>query len=108
VVAAVDPTPAAIDQIRRQLSLYLSVPGYQESLGEAGLDALVDKVREGARPKDVAGLITSEMISAIAAIGSSAEASATVEAFEKTGAELMLVPVTADDEGGTRTLRELA
>jgi probable F420-dependent oxidoreductase len=108
VVAAVDPTPAAIDQIRRQLSLYLSVPGYQESLGEAGLDALVDKVREGARPKDVAGLITSEMISAIAAIGSSAEASATVEAFEKTGAEVMLVPVTADDEGGTRTLRELA
>jgi hypothetical protein len=53
-------------------------------------------------------LITSEMISAIAAIGSSAEASATVEAFEKTGAEVMLVPVTADDEGGTRTLRELA
>ncbi|HJU51766.1 MAG TPA: LLM class F420-dependent oxidoreductase [Acidimicrobiia bacterium] len=108
VVAAVDPTPSAIDQIRRQLSLYLSAPGYRESLGEAGFGGLVDKVRDGARPKDVAGLITTEMMAAIAAIGSAAEVSATVDLFEEAGAEVMLVPVTAGDEGATRTLRALA
>lgn len=108
VVAAVDPTPSAIDQIRRQLSLYLSAPGYRESLAEAGLDALVDKVREGAPPRDVAESITIDMISAIAAVGSAAETSVAVQAFEATGAQVMLVPVTAGDEVGTRTLRELA
>ncbi|MGH8958127.1 MAG: LLM class F420-dependent oxidoreductase [Acidimicrobiia bacterium] len=108
VVTGVEPTELGIQQIRRQLALYLSAPGYRESLSEGGLDALVDKVREGARPKDVAGLITLEMISAIAAVGSTAEASATVEAFEESGAEVMLVPVTTGDEGGTRTLRALA
>lgn len=108
VIAAVDPTLAAIEQIRRQLSLYLSAPGYRESLGEAGFDALVEQVREGARPKDVAGLITVEMISAIAAVGSAADAAAAIEKFEETSAEVMLVPVTAGDEGGSRTLRELA
>ena len=107
VVAAVEPSPAAIDQIRRQLSLYLGAPGYRESLREAGMGALVGKVREGARPKDVAGSITIEMISAIAAVGSAAEASIAVASFENAGAEVMLVPVTADDEGGTRTLRAL-
>lgn len=108
VVAAVDPSPSAIDQIRRQLSLYLGAPGYRESLREAGFVDLVDKVREGARPKDVAEQITVEMISAIAAVGSAAATSVAIEAFEETGAQVMLVPVTAGDEMGTRTLRELA
>jgi probable F420-dependent oxidoreductase len=107
VVAAVEPTALGIDQIRRQLVLYLTAPGYRESLRDAGMGPLMDRVADGARPKDVASLITTEMISAIAAIGSHKEVASAVEAFEQTGAEVMVVPVTADDEGG-RTLRALA
>ena len=108
VVAAVEPTPPGIDQIRRQLVLYLTAPGYRESLRDAGMGSVVDKVADGARPKDVARLITTEMISAIAAIGSRNEVASAIEAFEQTGAEVMLVPVTADDQSGARTLRGLA
>jgi probable F420-dependent oxidoreductase len=108
VVAAVEPTPPGIDQIRRQLVLYLTAPGYRESLRDAGMGSVVDEVADGARPKDVARLITTEMISAIAAIGSPNDVASAVGAFEQTGAEVMLVPVTADDHGGVRTLRGLA
>jgi hypothetical protein len=108
VMAAVEPTPLGIDQIRRHLVLYLTAPGYRETLREAGMGPVIDRVAEGARPKDVASLITTEMISAIAAIGSLDEVASAVAAFEKTGSEVMVVPVTADDEGGARTLRGLA
>jgi hypothetical protein len=53
-------------------------------------------------------MITSEMIAAVAAVGSEREVIAAVEAYEAVGAEVMLVPVTEGDEGGRRTLRALA
>ncbi|MGH8926046.1 MAG: LLM class F420-dependent oxidoreductase [Acidimicrobiia bacterium] len=108
VIAAVEPTGSGIDQIRRQIAHYLSAPGYRESLTEAGMGELVGKVQEGARTRDVEGLITNEMLSAIGAVGSSEETASALEAYEQTGAEVMLVPVTAGDEGGVRTLRALS
>jgi probable F420-dependent oxidoreductase len=108
VVAAVDPSAAAIDQIRRQLVLYLSAPGYRRTLAEAGMSELVARASAGGRPQELAPMITSEMIAAVAAVGSEREVIAAVEAYEAVGAEVMLVPVTEGDEGGRRTLRALA
>lgn len=107
-VAAVEPNDEGWEQIRRQLGLYLRAPGYRESLSEAGMGELVAKALDGASPTGLVRQITEEMISGVAAIGSATEVRLAVESLERIGAEVMLVPVTAGDEGGLRTLRALA
>ena len=105
VVAAVEPSPAALDQVRRQIALYLLAPGYRQSLTQAGFGALIDKARDGASTVALAHEIGLDLIGTVAAVGSAAEVEEAIRRYETAGAEVMLVPVTVDDPAGERTLR---
>ena len=73
VVAAVEPSPAALDQVRRQVAQYLRAPGYRRSLAQAGFGHLIDKARDGASPTALAPEIDLDLITAVTAVGSAAD-----------------------------------
>lgn len=109
VAAAVDPTTDGIDQLRRGLVPYLAAPGYGEMFVEAGFAPVVALARSGARPADVFDAVPRELVDAVAAVGDSAACRARIEDYRSAGAhDIAIVPVTAGDPGGRRTLSALA
>ena len=108
VVAGVDPTDEGFHQIRRQIALYLDAPGYATALAAAGLGELVEAARRGTRVSDLASLITPFHLESVVAIGSKQEVIERLGRYQEAGAEVMVVPVTAGDPGGMRTLTALA
>lgn len=108
VPVAVDPTPAAFDQLRGALLAYLAAPGYGEMLGSAGLTAAVEAARAGAHPRDLVGLMPDEAVAAVAAVGSPGAVLERLRAYRAAGVdEVAVVPVTAGDEAGARTIAAL-
>jgi probable F420-dependent oxidoreductase len=108
VVAGVDANEEGSDQIRRQIALYLGAPGYASALAEAGLAGLVEAARSGLPVADLARLVTPRHLESVAAIGSKHDVIERLARYQETGAEVMVVPVTAGDPGGLRTLSALA
>lgn len=109
VPAAVDPTPEGIAQIRRGLTAYVAAPGYGEMFAAAGFAEVVAFARSGARPAEVLAAIPDEMVHAVALVGSREECAARVREHVVAGVdEVVIVPVTAGDDGGRRTLTALA
>ena len=107
VVVGVDPTEAGLDQVRRQIALYLAAPGYSSALASAGLDDLVTAARNGTRVSDLARQVTPDHLESVAAIGSKEEVIDRLARYEEAGAEVMVVPITSGDLGGIRTLTTL-
>lgn len=109
IPAAVDPTPDGIEQIRRGLVAYLAAPGYGEMFMAAGFTDVVALARSGRAPGEVLAAVPDELVHAVAAVGSAAECRARLAAYVAAGVdEVVLVPVTAGDDGGERTLLALA
>lgn len=108
VVAGVDPTEEGLDQIRRQVALYLGAPGFASVLADAGLADLVEAARAGLGVSDLARLVTPRHLESVAALGIGEDVIAQLARYEEAGAEVMVVPVTAGDSGGLRTLSALA
>lgn len=108
VVTGVEPSTEAWRQVRRQLALYLKAPGYRDTLVNAGWGALVEEAMAGKPLRDLAPAITEDAIATVAALGSSQQVVAALTAYERAGAEVMVVPVTAGDPSGARTLTALA
>lgn len=108
VVGAVDPSPEAFAQMRRGLVIYLAVPGYAEMFEEAGFGELVAFARSGAPPREVLERVPDELCAAVGLVGTRTEAKARARAYRDAGVdELCVVPVTAGDPGGCRTLGAL-
>jgi probable F420-dependent oxidoreductase len=107
VVTAVDPAPEGLAQVRRQLALYLAAPGYAHTLTEAGLGDLVAAAQAGAKTADLVEMFTREHLNAVTALGGIDQVVDRIDSYREAGAEVMLVPVTAGDPGGKRTLRAL-
>ena len=109
VAAAVDPVPAAYDQLRYALVAYLAAPGYGEMFERLGGGDAVAAARAGAHPRDLYSLITEQMIETIAMLGDEATIGRRLREYGDAGAdEVCLVPVTAGDDGAERTLTALA
>lgn len=109
IPAAVDPTDAAIDQLRRGAVAYLAAPGYAEMFTAAGFGALVDLARSGAHPGEVLAQTPRALIDAIGIVGDETACRARVAAHHAAGVdEVVVVAATADDPGGNRTLSSLA
>ncbi|HKY47223.1 MAG TPA: LLM class F420-dependent oxidoreductase [Acidimicrobiia bacterium] len=108
VVAGVDPTEGGLDQIRRQIALYLGAPGYASVLADAGLADLVEAARAGLGVSDLARRVKPRHLESVAALGTGPDVIAQLARYEEAGAEVMVVPVTAGDPGGLRTLSALA
>lgn len=108
VVAGVDPTEEGWNQVRRQLALYLGAPGYADALTTAGLGDLVESARAGRPIHDLARLVTPRHLESVAAIGSRQDVVERLARYEEAGADVIVVPITAGDNGGLRTLEALA
>lgn len=108
LVAAVDPSPQGLGQVRRQLAMYLAVPGYSQVLAEAGMDEAVRAATRGVRARELVELLGDDQLERITALGSIGEVRHRIAAYRAAGAAVMVVPVTASDPAGERTLSALA
>ena len=90
VPAALDPGEAALDQVRRELKVYLAAPAYAAMFRRAGLSD----------PDAIAAQVS--------ALGSLERIRERIAEYHAAGATTVaLVPVTAEDPGGERLLREM-
>jgi probable F420-dependent oxidoreductase len=107
--AAVDPAPEAYDQLARGLVQYLHAPGYGEQFISAGFADLVSMARTGVHPRELLAAVPPELAQSLGLVGTVAEVSARVAAYREAGVdEICVVPVTAGDDAGRRTLTALA
>lgn len=105
VVSAVDPSSATLDQVKRAVVPYLAAPGYGEMFIQAGFDELVAEARAGAHPRELLGAVPLELVECIAAIGSPDHVSARLDAYRAAGVDdIAIVPATAGDPAGSRTI----
>ncbi|GII46640.1 LLM class F420-dependent oxidoreductase [Planotetraspora silvatica] len=109
VTAAVDPSEAALEQIRRAVVGYLAAPGYGEMFGEAGFEDLVRFARTRPHPRDLLAEIPDELVAAVGLVGDGDAVRARLEEYAAAGVdEVALVPVSVpDDPRGGRTLTAL-
>lgn len=109
IPAALDPGPATLHQLRAQLSVYLSPPGYGEMFTALGHGPLVEQARAGKPRPELAQAIPTDLIEAVGAIGSAKDIANRVTEYFDAGAEHVgLVPATAEDPAGQNLLTTLS
>lgn len=109
VVGALEPTPGAMDQLRSQVAMYLGAPGYGEMFEQAGFGDVVDRAREGAPRTQVVASVPDELLESVAMIGSRSAIGQRLDAYRAAGvSQVAVVPATADDPGGRRTMEAVA
>jgi probable F420-dependent oxidoreductase len=107
--AAVDPTPAARTQIMRSLVGYFPVRGYREVFVQAGFGAAVDLATAGAPVDDVVAALPAAAAGTVALVGDAETVGERIAEYAAAGLdEIAILPATADDPGGERTLAALA
>jgi len=105
---AIDPGRATLDQLLRAVLGYLAAPGYSDMMSAAGFAELVEFARTRPHPRDLLAAMPDELVSAIGLVGSQAQIAARIEEYRAAGAdEICLVPATADDPGGLKSLEAM-
>ena len=108
LTCAIDPEQETINQLLRAVVGYFAAPGYSEMISEAGFAELVEFARTRPHPKELLAAMPDELAPAIGLVGSAAEIDARLEEYRAAGAdEVCLVPATAGDPGGLRTLQAM-
>lgn len=109
LATAVDPTDDARAQIARAKVSYLAAPGYRDMFREAGFGGAVDVALGRPHPREVLAAITPELVSSVGLVGDVATIDQRMAAYEQAGIdEICIVPATAGDPAGKRTLEALA
>ncbi|MGI5374341.1 LLM class F420-dependent oxidoreductase [Streptomyces sp. CA-251387] len=107
--AAVDPDPDSLAQVLRSIAGYLTVPGYSDMFEAAGFGQAVELARTGADSGTLVGALPAEAAGVVGLVGDADAVHARAEEYAEAGLdEIALVPATAADPGGERTLRALA
>ncbi len=105
LTCAVDPEPVAVQQLLQAIVGYLAAPGYAEMISEAGFAELVAFARTRPHPRELLAAMPPELVGAIGLVGEEAAIAERLEEYRAAGAdEICLVPATAGDPGGARTL----
>jgi len=108
VVAAVDPTPETHAQLARGLIPYLGAEGYSDMFSAAGFGEIVGAAQAGTRPAQLLETLPPELTASVGLVGSEDEARRRADEYYDAGVDdLVLVPATAGDEAGARSLRTL-
>ena len=108
VVAAVDPTEETHAQLARGLVPYLGAEGYGEMFTAAGFGELVDAARRGAHPAQLLEQVPPQLSASVGLVGKEDEVRRrAAEYFDAGLDELVLVPATAGDDAGARSLGTL-
>jgi probable F420-dependent oxidoreductase len=108
IPAAVDPDPEAYAQIMQSLVGYLAVAGYDELFTAAGFREAVEMAQAGAGREDLLSALPSEAAATVGLVGDADAIKQRLEAYAAALDELVLVPATAGDPGGERTLTALS
>ena len=109
IPACVDPGEQAITQLSRGAFPYLAAPGYGEMFVAAGFGDLVERARAGVSARELLKDVAPELPRSIGMVGSESEVRARAREFREAGVDqLAIVPATAGDPGGRRTLEALA
>lgn len=108
IPAAVDPEPESHTQIRGSLVGYLAVAGYDEMFSAAGFGKAVQMARAGAGRDELLSALPPEAAATVGLVGDADAIRARLDAYAVALDELVLVPATAGDPAGERTLAALA
>jgi probable F420-dependent oxidoreductase len=109
VTAGVDGDERSLEQMRRALAGYLAAPGYGEMFAAAGHEELVAFARTGPHPRELVERLPDDLVSAVALTGDIGQVRERIAEYGGAGVdELVVLPATADDPGGRRTLEALA
>lgn len=109
IPAAVDPDPDSYAELTDSLAGYLEVPGYGEMFTAAGFGAAVQAAAAGANHAEQLDALPGDAASRIGLVGDIDTVRDRLEAYAAVGLdEVVLVPATAGDPGGERTLTALA
>lgn len=109
IPAAVDPDPDSYAQIMWSLAGYLEVAGYSEMLTAAGFGKAVKLAAAGADTKELLTALPLEAASKVGLTGPADTVRARLADYAAAGVdEIAIVPATAGDPGGERTLTALA
>jgi probable F420-dependent oxidoreductase len=109
IPACVDPGDEAIEQLSRGAVPYLAAPGYGEMFAAAGFGELVERARAETAPGELLSRVPPELPRAIGLVGSETEVVERAAEYRAAGVgALAIVPATAGDPGGRRTLEAFA
>jgi probable F420-dependent oxidoreductase len=109
VPACVEPSEAALTQLSRGAVAYLAAPGYGEMFAASGFEDLVERARRGVPARELLPLVPPELCRAIGLVGSEDELRQGAAQYRAAGVdEVAIVPATAGDPGGRRTLEALS
>jgi probable F420-dependent oxidoreductase len=106
VPVAVDPTPETHAQLARGLVPYLGAEGYSDMFIAAGFGGIVEAARAGVHPGRLLDEMPPELAAAVGLVGTEEEARSRAAEYVAAGLDdLVLVPATAGDDAGVRSLR---
>ncbi|MFI5681432.1 LLM class F420-dependent oxidoreductase [Streptomyces cellulosae] len=106
--AAVDPEPESLAQVLGSIAGYLTVPGYRDMFTAAGLGEAVELAAAGADSKSLVRALPPRAAGTVALVGDPGTVRARIDAYAEAGLdEIALVPATAGDPAGERTLTAL-
>ena len=109
LATAVDPAPETIAQMARGKVAYLAAPGYGEMFADAGFADLVAFARTRPHPRDLLAALPTELIDTVGLVGSASHIADRIAAYRDAGVDdICVVPATAGDDAGRRTLEALA
>ena len=107
--AAVDPEPASLTQVLGSIAGYLTVPGYSDVFTAAGFGEAVRQAAAGAGRDTLVRMLPAEAAATVGLVGDLDAVRARIDAYAEAGLdEIALVPATAADPAGERTLKALA
>jgi probable F420-dependent oxidoreductase len=102
IPAAVDPNPESYTQIME------SVAGYDEMFTAAGFGKAVEMAHAGADREHLLRALPPDAAATVGLVGDAGEVGARLEAYGVALDEVVLVPATAGDPAGERTLTAVA
>jgi alkanesulfonate monooxygenase SsuD/methylene tetrahydromethanopterin reductase-like flavin-dependent oxidoreductase (luciferase family) len=106
--AAVDPDDDARAQLTRAFVAYLAAPGYTDAFTEAGFGAVVAFAQTRPHPRELLAAIPPELVDAVGLVGDAATVATRITAYRDAGVDdVCVVPATAGDRAGRRTLEGL-
>jgi probable F420-dependent oxidoreductase len=107
LVAALEPGADTHREVSTQVAHYLAAPGYAEMFADAGFATLVDRARDRMPIEELARIVPVELLAAVGLYGSKTDNAARANEYRDAGVEIALVPATAEDPAGEKTLAAL-
>ena len=105
---AIDPQDDDRAQLIRAMVAYLAAPGYGDGFEEAGFGDVVAFARTRPHPRELLAAIPFELVEAVGLVGDVNLVTKRIEEYRAAGIDdVCVVPATASDRAGRRTLTSL-